>query len=374
LAQGNAKKGDVLGAARLAGIMAAKKTHELIPLCHPLALTKVEVDVAPDRKLPGLIVRATCKLKGQTGVEMEALTAVSVACLTIYDMVKAAERGMRIEGIHLVEKRGANLERTSRAPTRGEEVTWRSSGRRCARRVLEGAEPLPAERVPLAQAEGRRARTRCRRARTQPPDEVSAMDGYAVRADDVASVSRKAQRNRRGCGRAAVRRQRPSGRSGAHLHRRRAAAKQRHGGHPGKHHARWRHDHRHDRDGARAQCPPPPASTSNRAMWACAKAIASPAAMVSLAAAMNHATLSVHRRPKIAIAATGDELVPPAPAEARADRPFQHVRARRDRSREGAEASTSASGRTGWRRRSPECAAPARRHRRAAHLGRCLGR
>jgi cyclic pyranopterin monophosphate synthase len=104
--EGNAKKGDALGAARIAGIMAAKKTHELIPLCHPLALTKVEVDITPDKNLPGLIVRATCKLKGQTGVEMEALTAVSVACLTIYDMVKAAERGMRIEGIHLVEKRG----------------------------------------------------------------------------------------------------------------------------------------------------------------------------------------------------------------------------------------------------------------------------
>jgi cyclic pyranopterin monophosphate synthase len=104
--KGDAKKGDVLGAARIAGIMAAKKTHELIPLCHPLALTKVEVEIAPDKKLPGLTVRATCKLKGQTGVEMEALTAVSIACLTIYDMVKAAERGMRIEGIHLVEKRG----------------------------------------------------------------------------------------------------------------------------------------------------------------------------------------------------------------------------------------------------------------------------
>jgi cyclic pyranopterin phosphate synthase len=104
--EGNARKGDVLGAARIAGIMAAKRTHELIPLCHPLALTKVEVDIAPDTKLPGLVVRATVRLKGQTGVEMEALTAVSVACLTIYDMVKAAERGMRIEGIHLVEKRG----------------------------------------------------------------------------------------------------------------------------------------------------------------------------------------------------------------------------------------------------------------------------
>ena len=104
--KGDAKKGDVLGAARIAGIMAGKKTHELIPLCHPLALTKVEVEIAPDKRLPGLIVQATCKLKGQTGVEMEALTAVSVACLTIYDMVKAVERGMRIENIHLVEKRG----------------------------------------------------------------------------------------------------------------------------------------------------------------------------------------------------------------------------------------------------------------------------
>jgi cyclic pyranopterin phosphate synthase len=103
---GNARKGDVLGVARIAGIMAAKRTSELIPLCHPLALSKVEVDIEPDEKLPGLVVRATCKLKGQTGVEMEALTAVSVACLTIYDMVKAAERGMRIEGIHLTEKRG----------------------------------------------------------------------------------------------------------------------------------------------------------------------------------------------------------------------------------------------------------------------------
>ena len=104
--KGNAKKGDVLGAARLAGIMAAKRTHELIPLCHPLALSKVAIDITPDRALPGFLVRATVKVKGQTGVEMEALTAVSVACLTIYDMVKAVERGMRIEGIRLIEKLG----------------------------------------------------------------------------------------------------------------------------------------------------------------------------------------------------------------------------------------------------------------------------
>jgi cyclic pyranopterin phosphate synthase len=103
---GNAKKGDVLGAARIAGIMAGKKTHELIPLCHPLLLSKIAVEIAPDRKLPGLVVRATAQVTGQTGVEMEALTAVSVACLTIYDMVKAVERGMRIEGVRLIEKSG----------------------------------------------------------------------------------------------------------------------------------------------------------------------------------------------------------------------------------------------------------------------------
>jgi cyclic pyranopterin phosphate synthase len=104
--KGDAKKGDVLGVARVAGILAAKKTHELIPLCHPLPISNAEVEIMPDVKLPGLHVQATVKVTGQTGVEMEALTAVSVACLTIYDMVKAVERGMRIEGIRLTEKRG----------------------------------------------------------------------------------------------------------------------------------------------------------------------------------------------------------------------------------------------------------------------------
>jgi cyclic pyranopterin phosphate synthase len=102
--KGNAKKGDVLGAARLAGIMAAKRTHELIPLCHPLALSKVAVDLEPSRG--GVSVRSTVKVTGATGVEMEALTAVSVACLTIYDMVKAVERDMTIENIRLIEERG----------------------------------------------------------------------------------------------------------------------------------------------------------------------------------------------------------------------------------------------------------------------------
>jgi cyclic pyranopterin phosphate synthase len=96
----------VIGAARIGGIMAAKHTHSLIPLCHPLPIAKVSIDIAPDWHLPGLIVTATVKVTGPTGVEMEALTAASIACLTIYDMVKAVERGMHIEGVRLLEKSG----------------------------------------------------------------------------------------------------------------------------------------------------------------------------------------------------------------------------------------------------------------------------
>jgi cyclic pyranopterin phosphate synthase len=126
--RGDAKKGDVLGAARLAGIMAAKRTHELIPLCHPLALSNVAVDIEPDPRLPGLVVRSTVRVKGPTGVEMEALTAVSVACLTIYDMVKAAERGMRIEGVRLLEKRGGksgHYRAQETAKPQGRRQAWR---------------------------------------------------------------------------------------------------------------------------------------------------------------------------------------------------------------------------------------------------------
>jgi cyclic pyranopterin phosphate synthase len=106
ITEGRAKKGDVLGVARLAGIMAAKKTADLIPLCHPLPITKVAVDLVPDAALPGVRVTATVKTAGVTGVEMEALTAVSVACLTVYDMLKAVEKGMQIEGIRLLLKDG----------------------------------------------------------------------------------------------------------------------------------------------------------------------------------------------------------------------------------------------------------------------------
>ncbi len=103
---GDAKKGDVIGTARIAGIMAAKRTHELIPLCHPIGLSNVSVDIVPDEALPGLRVTATTKVAERTGVEMEALTAVAVACLTVYDMAKAVDRGMEITGVRLVEKRG----------------------------------------------------------------------------------------------------------------------------------------------------------------------------------------------------------------------------------------------------------------------------
>lgn len=103
---GTAKKGDVLGVARLAGIMAAKKCSDLIPLCHPLPITKVSVDLTPDADLPGVRITAEVKTTGQTGVEMEALTAASTAALTVYDMLKAVEKGMEIGGIAVLRKEG----------------------------------------------------------------------------------------------------------------------------------------------------------------------------------------------------------------------------------------------------------------------------
>ena len=116
ITSGQSKKGDVLGVARLAGIMAAKKTADLIPLCHPLPITKVSVDLAADPALPGIRVQATVKTSGQTGVEMEALTAATVACLTIYDMVKAVEKSMRIEGVMLMLKDGGASGRYTATP------------------------------------------------------------------------------------------------------------------------------------------------------------------------------------------------------------------------------------------------------------------
>lgn len=116
LAQGGAAKGDVMGVARLAGIMGAKRTSDLIPLCHPLPIAKVSVDLVADPSLPGIRVTATVRTTGKTGVEMEALTAVSTACLTIYDMLKAAQKDMRIEGIRLLSKTGGKSEAFHAAP------------------------------------------------------------------------------------------------------------------------------------------------------------------------------------------------------------------------------------------------------------------
>ena len=104
--QGNHKKGDVLGIARVAGIMAAKKTSELVPLCHPIALTHVDIELTPEDDMPGVYCKATVECKGVTGVEMEALTAVQIALLTIYDMCKAVDRGMHMENIGLLHKSG----------------------------------------------------------------------------------------------------------------------------------------------------------------------------------------------------------------------------------------------------------------------------
>jgi cyclic pyranopterin phosphate synthase len=106
ITDGTAKKGDVLGVARIAGIMGAKQTANLIPLCHPLSLDHVQLDLVPDQSIPGILITATCALSGPTGVEMEAMTAVSTAALTIYDMCKAVDRGMEINGIRLIHKSG----------------------------------------------------------------------------------------------------------------------------------------------------------------------------------------------------------------------------------------------------------------------------
>ncbi|MGH1332141.1 MAG: cyclic pyranopterin monophosphate synthase MoaC [Paracoccaceae bacterium] len=116
ITEGRAKKGDVLGVARLAGIMGAKKTADLIPLCHPLPITKVALDLVPDADLPGIRITALIKTSGQTGIEMEALTAVSTAALTIYDMVKAVEKTMEIGGIRVTLKDGGKTGRFEAAP------------------------------------------------------------------------------------------------------------------------------------------------------------------------------------------------------------------------------------------------------------------
>ena len=192
---GNAKKGDVLGTARIAGIMAAKKTHELIPLCHPLLLTKVSVDIEPDEALPGLRVTALARVTGKTGVEMEALTAASVACLTIYDMAKAVDRGMVISG----HKAGRKDRRQIRRLPGGRMSHGAAAGRRSAGapagrcRAFRTRKPCRWRRRP-----GRVLAEPLVALRTQPPFPASAMDGYAVRAADVAQRAGAADGDRHG--------------------------------------------------------------------------------------------------------------------------------------------------------------------------------
>jgi cyclic pyranopterin phosphate synthase len=125
VAAGAMPKGDVLAVARLAGIMAAKRTAELIPLCHPIGLDAIRVEAALDPGLPGVRVHATARLRARTGVEMEALTAVAVACLTVYDMVKAVDRGMTIEQVRLTEKSGGASGHWSRQPDRRQDEETR---------------------------------------------------------------------------------------------------------------------------------------------------------------------------------------------------------------------------------------------------------
>ena len=174
--KGEAKKGDVLATARIAGIMAAKKTHELIPLCHPLAITKATVDFEPSHDPAGIRVTAEVKVAGQTGVEMEALTAVSVACLTIYDMLKAADKAMTLGDIRLIEKTGGRSGTYRAADSKGSDSHGRAPlGRRSPaphprwRRADAGRDRRHRGGAPAhAGRAARRARSRSRRSMPPP--------------------------------------------------------------------------------------------------------------------------------------------------------------------------------------------------------------
>ena len=311
---GNAKKGDVIGTARIAGIMAAKRTHELIPLCHPLALEKIAVDIEPDAALPGLRVTATAKLAGKTGVEMEALTAVSVACLTIYDMAKAADRGMR-------SPTSGSRRRPAAAPARGgrkregdEPAPRRRGGRAAARRRRAAA---GRERAACRAPRPRARRTISRRCLTQPPFPASAMDGYAVRAAE-AQAGRAAQGRRHVARRRALRGALGPGEAvriftGAPV--------------PDGADAILIQENA-ERDGDTISVRrgrSPPAATSAPAgldfkhgdVAAARRTQCSTPHALSLAASMGHAALPVRRRPRVAILANGDELVPPGASPGR---------------------------------------------------------
>ncbi len=311
---GDAKKGDVIGAARIAGIMAAKRTHELIPLCHPIALTNVSLELTPDEALPGVIVRAEVKTHGRTGVEMEALTAVAVACLTIYDMAKAVDRAMRIEGVRLIEKRGGKSG-LWRAPSPRDDRRRLDFGRRGAgARARFGARAVSrgkrrARRSARANAGARTALLthpaafrqfgdgrlrRCARPIRRPRRPGSRQS--ASRRPDARSLA--ASRRAKRCGFSPARRC-PTAPTRSSCRRRRGAR------------------------ATRSRCKPAsrPARTcvargcdfeEGEAMLAAGRRLTP--RDVALAAAANHPTLTVRRRPRVAILATGDELVAPGTA------------------------------------------------------------
>ena len=184
--EGRAKKGDVLGVARLAGIMAAKRTADLIPLCHPLALTRVTLDLVAEPDLPGVRVTATVKTSGQTGVEMEALTAVSVACLTVYDMLKAVQKS-HADRRHPAPLQGRRQVRALRGPRSPRTVMLTVD--QALERCLALVTPLPREPVALRHAHGRMMPAPATARRDQPPFAASAMDGYAVAGDPAAGAT-----------------------------------------------------------------------------------------------------------------------------------------------------------------------------------------
>ena len=252
---GDAKKGDVLGAARIAGIMAAKRTHELIPLCHPLLLTKVAVDIEPDAAMPGLRVRAQVKTRGQTGVEMEALTAVSIACLTIYDMAKAADRGMRIEGVRLLEKSGGKSGDWRAAEERVMSGDGMISVAEALARVLASApKPVGRESVAIEAALGRTLGQRSSRP-AHPAAFRQFGDGRLCAARRRhRAPPRAAEDYRRIGGGPRLRRHGRRGRGGAHFHRRADARGRGRRADPGECRARRRFSDRQDERGPAAQC------------------------------------------------------------------------------------------------------------------------
>ena len=302
---GNAKKGDVIATARIAGIMAAKKTHELIPLCHPLMLEKISIDVSPDASLPGLRVTATASLNGKTGVEMEALTAVSVACLTIYDMAKAVDREHGDHG----HPAGGKERRTLGllGALRGMSLLPVDEA---VMRLLAGVSRCSREKWSLLPMRLGASSRRTSTARlTQPPFPASAMDGYAVRAADAKAGARLS----------VIGMSRAGARYGGDLPP--STAVRIFTGAPvpeGADAILIQENARRDGDTIEVMEPvaagrhirPAGLDFKQGDRVLAANVRLSPHA-ISLAASIGHAALPVRRRPRVAILANGDELVPP---------------------------------------------------------------